>query len=84
MDSINGLFELMAGFFILNHCRVLAKEKAVAGVSILSVAFFFLWGLWNIIYYPAIGQTFSFYAGLVVCAANLLWVSLLLRYKSKR
>ena len=79
-DLINGAFETLAGVFVLNHCRVLVKDKAVAGVSILSVAFFTAWGVWNLWYYPALGQTASFLGGLVVVAANLVYVGLLLRY----
>jgi len=79
-DLINGAFETLAGLFVLNHCRVLVKDKAVAGVSILSVAFFTAWGVWNLWYYPALGQTASFIGGLVVVAANLVYVGLLVRY----
>jgi len=80
-DQINGLFELVGALFILNHCRVLYKDKQVRGVSILSTVFFFLWGCWNMFYYPHLDQWFSFYGGLLICASNSLWIFLLLYYK---
>ncbi|HET8688644.1 MAG TPA: hypothetical protein VFM18_18675 [Methanosarcina sp.] len=80
-DLINGSFELFGGVFILNHCRVLYQDKKVAGVSILSTAFFFAWGVWNLYYYPHLEQWLSFVGGLSIASANLLWVYLLIYYK---
>lgn len=80
-DLINSLFELLSGLFVLNHCRVILKEKHVAGVSIVSVFFFILWGFWNLFYYPHLGQHLSFYGGIFICFANIVWISLLIRYR---
>ena len=79
-DLINGLFEAFAGIFVLNHCRVLRRDRAVAGVSIASVAFFTAWGVWNLFYYPTLGQSLSFIGGLFVVVANALYVGMLLSY----
>lgn len=79
-DIINGSFEALAGLMVLNHCRVLRADRRVAGVSIASVFFFTLWGVWNLFYYPALGQLWSFAGGVVVMAANALYVALLLHY----
>jgi hypothetical protein len=79
-DLINGLFEASAGIFVLNHCRVLRRDRAVAGVSIASVVFFTAWGVWNLFYYPALGQSLSFIGGLFVVVANSIYVGMLLIY----
>lgn len=79
-DLINGLFELFASVMVLNNCLRLYRDKCVMGVSIASTAFFFGWGVWNVYYYPAIGQPFSFYAGIAVCASNALWVAMMVFY----
>ena len=79
-DLINGLFEAFAGIFVLNHCRVLRRDRAVAGVSIASVVFFTAWGVWNLFYYPALGQSLSFIGGLFVVVANGIYVGMLLSY----
>jgi hypothetical protein len=82
-DFVNGAFELLGGAFVLNHCRAVVRDKAVAGVSILSTAFFSAWGVWNLYYYPHLGQWWSFTGGLVIVASNCLWVALLIKYRSK-
>lgn len=79
-DLINGAFEVFGGLFILNHCRVLFKDKLVKGVSVLSTSFFFLWGLWNLFYYPHLDQWLSFLGGLVIVSANCLWVGMMIYY----
>lgn len=81
-DIINGTFEILAGLFVLNHCRAVLRDKAVAGVSIVSTVFFSFWGAWNLFYYPHLEQSVSFYGGIVIMAANIIWVTLLLKYKN--
>ncbi|HLP97510.1 MAG TPA: hypothetical protein VK149_03595 [Sideroxyarcus sp.] len=80
-DLINGLFEIGGGVFVLNHCRVLYADKQVRGVSLVSVAFFSLWGCWNLYYYPSLNQPLSFYGGLFVTAANALYLGMACRYR---
>lgn len=84
IDLINGMFEVLAGFMILNHCRILYKDKQVKGVSILSTVFFSLWGFWNLYYYPALDQWISFVCGILIVCANLLWVSMMIYYSKRR
>lgn len=80
-DIINGCFEFAGAFVVLNHIRVLLKERAVAGVSVLSTFLFNLWGMWNVFYYPYLGQTVSFYGGLSLAIINAYYVYLLMRFK---
>ena len=80
-DMINGLFEAVGGALVLNHCRAVLRDKAVAGVSIFSTAVFSLWGFWNLFYYPHLDQWYSFAGGLVIVTANCLWVYLLMKYR---
>jgi len=80
-DTINAAFEILGGFFILNHCRVLYKVKAVAGISIASVIFFNVWGFFNLFYYPHLGQTLSFYAAMLITVSNTIWVIMLIKYR---
>jgi len=82
-DFVNGLFEMLGGAFILNHCRVLYRDKMVRGVSIISTAFFFAWGVWNLYYYPHLDQWWSFAGGLVIVLGNCLWVGMMLYYSAR-
>jgi hypothetical protein len=80
-DKINGLFELAGALFLLNHCRILFNDKRVAGVSVLSTFFFFSWGVWNIYYYPHLNQVWSFYGGICITVAHMIYVAMLAYYK---
>ena len=82
-DYVNGSYELLAGLFILNNCRVVYKDKSVKGVSIVSTVFFTTWGVWNLYYYPSLGQWASFWGGISVVSSNTLWVVLMLYYRRK-
>lgn len=82
-DLINGGFEMVSFLFVLNHCRVLLRDKQVKGVSIVSTAFFNIWGYWNLVYYNLLDQTLSFYGCILTVAANSLWVYLMIWYSVK-
>lgn len=77
---INGLFELVGSLFVLNHCRILYRDKIVRGVSLLSTMYFQAWGIWNIYFYPSLDQIYSFYGGLAITAGNTLWIALISYY----
>lgn len=82
-DTINGIFEAGGAVFVANHCRVLHAQKSVRGLSVVSVAFFAAWGVWNLWFYPSLGQWMSFVGGLGIVAANLIWIVMLLYYKKR-
>ncbi len=72
---------MLSGVFILNNCYTVCKHGAVAGVSIISVAFFTLWGVWNLYYYPSLNQWCSFYGGILLVVANFIWITLLYHFR---
>ena len=82
-DMINGSFEFVGGLSIFNHCRVVLEHKEVKGVSVLSTIFFLSWSVWNVFFFPHMELWFSFYGGLFMLAANVLWVGLLIKYYRK-
>jgi hypothetical protein len=82
-DLINGAFELFGGLAIFGHARALYRDKEVKGVSTTATGFFTAWGLWNLFYYPHLGQWLSFAGGLVIVSGNLVWIGLLLYYKRR-
>lgn len=82
-DVINGLFEGVGGFMMLLDCARLMWEKAIAGVNWQVRAFFLAWGVWNLFYYPNLGQWFSFGGGLLIVIANAIWVALAIHYTRK-
>lgn len=80
-DLMNGCFEIGGALFVLNHARVLYLDKAVKGVSLVSLIYFFSWGIWNLIYYPSLGQFWSFVGGIGLVIANLIWIAFFVYYK---
>jgi hypothetical protein len=79
-DAVNGTFEMFAGLLIwLNVWRAF-KDKHVAGVSWFVQLVFTSWGVWNLYYYPYLGQIASLFGGIVLVAGNATWVSLLIYY----
>ena len=82
-DLINGAFEAGGMLFIYGHVRKIQRDKQVRGVFWPAVAYFTLWGFWNIFYYPHLGQWWSLAGGLGIAAMNTWWVYLLLKYRGK-
>ena len=83
-DIINGLFELVGSYFTWMNAWILFKQKETKGVYWPTWLFFSVWGIWNLYYYPALGQSFSFYAGIVLVMGNIVWVGLAVYYKRTR
>ncbi len=82
-DLINGAFEASGGFFIMNHARILYKDKTVRGVSLVSNLFFLIWGIWNIYYYRHLEQIISLYGGLFLTISGIVWNSMIIYYLMK-
>lgn len=83
IDGVNASFEIIAGFLLLLNVREIVRTKTVKGVHLAPAIFFTIWGMWNIFYYPMLKQPISFYAALLVVAANGAWVILAVYYKNK-
>jgi len=81
-DFINGLFGLGGVFFCLGHIKQIKEDKDVAGVYVPAVAFFSLWGYWNILYYSNLDQWSSFTAGILLACTNTYWAYLSYKYKN--
>lgn len=82
-DKVNGLFELLGAPFICLSIIKLYKDKQVHGINWLHACFFMVWGYWNLYYYPAINQWYSFIGGITVVLANTFWFIQLIYYSKK-
>ena len=80
-DVINAAFEIGATAALSFHVQAIVRAKRVLGVSIVPIVFYQLWGGWNLFYYPALGQSLSFAAGVGVFAMNSVHVCLMLYYR---
>lgn len=84
MDHINAFFEMVGGILLALNVRRLVADKHVAGVSVFPSLFYAAWGLWNMYYYPSLGQMASFVAGFLTTGANLVWCTLFFYYRAKQ
>jgi hypothetical protein len=82
-DIINGAFELSGSYFCWRNVYQIYKEKRTMGVYIPTWMFFTSWGIWNLYYYPSLDQMFSFFGGISLVLANLVWVVLAVIYKRR-
>lgn len=79
-DLVNGVYESCGGFFVALSVAKLHKEKLVRGVSWYGIAFFSSWGIWNLFFYPHLGQWMSFGGGVALCAVNCVWLGQVIFY----
>jgi hypothetical protein len=82
-DHINGTFEALGAFFILQSIIKLHRDKKVRGVSWIHSGFFAAWGYWNLYYYPALEQWWSFAGGAGIVLTNTIWLGQILYYNRK-
>lgn len=83
-DIINGAFETSGAFFIWLSIFRLWRDKRVAGISVLTIGFFFAWGLWNLFYYPHLEQWASTAGGILIVISNAIYVGMLLYYGRRK
>lgn len=73
-DVINALFEAFGAWAIWCNVARIRKDRAIKGVVWQYTAVYWLWGCWNLFYYPNLGQWFSTVAGVAVTLGNLTWL----------
>jgi len=79
-DAINALFQVLGAFIVLLNVYRVYRDKIVRGVDWRVTAFFVAWGLWNMYYWPHLGQWLSFWAGVAMTLSNLVYLGLMLFY----
>ena len=79
-DIINALFEVLGSVAAWTNVSRLMRDKEVRGVYWPTVLFFSVWGFWNLLYYPSLGQIWSAVAGAVLALGNTMWVLLAISY----
>lgn len=82
-DLVNGLFEFSGSIMLWQNVLRLHRDRQIKGVSIGPTAFFTAWGLWNLVYYPSLHQTFSFLGGVCLVVANIVWLGQMFIYRPR-
>lgn len=80
-DLVNAAFEAFGAWSVWANVARLKRDRDVKGVVWQFTIVWWAWGMWNLIYYPVLGQWFSTAAGMVLVAGNArwLWVWLIIR-----
>lgn len=79
-DLVNAAFEWAMALCSLANSLGVLRARGYKGISPFVFGLAFLWGVWNLYYYPSLGQWSSFSAGLAVVASNLLLVALMVYF----
>lgn len=82
-DLVNGLFELLSSGAVWFNTTRLLRDREVKGYSVGATTFFTLWGIWNLYYYPHLGQLLSLAGGVSMVIANVVNVALTIHYIRK-
>jgi hypothetical protein len=83
LDQINAAFELAGASFRALDCYKLYKAKRFVGGSLFTALFFFVWGIFNTVFYPSLGQTWSLVAAVLLTTVNGLWIIMAVLYNRK-
>ena len=81
LDIANAVFEAGGALAAWKNALQLYRDRAIKGVYWPVYAFYSIWGLWNLVYYPSLGQPWSFAAGVVLVAGNIAWVGQAIRFR---
>ena len=79
-DFINGAFEFVGAGLTWMSIRNLRRDRGYAGIYLPAIVFFMSWGLWNLFYYPHLGQWWSFAGGAFMVVTNIIWIALMWFY----
>ena len=81
-DVVNSLFQAGAAAVCWRDVLFIYRDHRVRGVWWPAKVFFVAMGLWNMLYFPSLGQWWSFSAGVLVVSANATWATLAYRYRN--
>lgn len=83
LDQINAGLEIGGALLRSYDCVKLCQSRRFAGGSLITALFFFFWGIFNTVFYPSLGQTYSWIAAIALTLVNGLWLLLALYYNHK-
>jgi len=73
-DLVNGLLELIGAALLMGNVKAIRESKCLRGVRWYPVAFFSIWGFWNLFFYRHLDQWLSFTGACCMVIANCLWL----------
>ena len=79
-DSVNAGFELACAVLLWLNVRTLYRDKQIKGIALSPNFLYLAAGLWDLYYYPFLGQVLSFAASLVYTTGFVLWLGMAVWY----
>lgn len=83
-DAVNGLFEAFGAWSVWANVKRLKQDRDVKGIVWQFTIVWWLWGLWNLFYYPSLDQWVSTVAGAVLVTGNAVWLWTWMRIRYER
>lgn len=83
-DLINGAFEAFGAWSVWANVKRLQRDRDVKGIVWQFTIVWWLWGVWNLFYYPSLHQFASFIAGIVLVAGNAVWLVTWLKIRGEK
>lgn len=83
-DTINGAFEFGGSLAVWVNVWALWKDKGYKGARLAPMLFFSSFSLWNLWYYPHLGQWASLTGGIILGLANCAYVGLMLKFRTHK
>jgi hypothetical protein len=73
--------EIFGGIAMAGNVLKVYRDKKTRGVNWNTQIFFTSWGIWNLAYYPSLGQWASFAGAVSLVISNAFYVTLMWRYR---
>lgn len=80
LDNINACLQIIGAILVSHSAFKCYSNKSAAGVSFLMTGFFFILGVWNLIFFAGLDQMLSFAGGLLLVTANMIYTGLIIKY----
>lgn len=84
IDSVNSMFEGFGVYACVGNIRALRRDRDVKGIVWQYTAVWWVWGLWNMVYYPFLHQWWSAAAGGGLCIGNFIWVYMWIKIRRSK
>ena len=75
-DLINAGFEVGSALVSVINVMALWKARRISGVHWAPTLFFTAWGLWNLFFYPHLGQWASLAGAVGIVGVNATWLAM--------
>ena len=81
MDYVNSIFQATGGLITFLHVWEVHKYRSWNGTHWAPVVFFFLWGVWSVVFYIHLGLLWSTLASALPAIGNGAHLAIMWKHK---